>query len=148
MRDTQRERGRDIGRGRSRLPVGSPMWDWIQGLQDHTLGWRQAPNHWATQGFPWPNFLIWRLRSVFSPENLFFFLRFYLFIHERHTERERQRHRQREKQALCRGLNPRTLGSRPEPRADAQPLRDPGVLLLRHNLTASPIIEDFPLCCL
>ena len=35
--------------------------------------------------------------------NIFsFFLRFYLFIHERHRERERQRHRQREKQAPCR----------------------------------------------
>ena len=28
---------------------------------------------------------------------LYFFLRFYLFIHERHGKRERQRHRQREK---------------------------------------------------
>ena len=33
-----RERGRDTGRGRSRLHAGSPMWDSIQGLQDHTLG--------------------------------------------------------------------------------------------------------------
>ena len=52
----------------------------------------------------------------------FFFLRVYLFIHER----ERWRHRQREKQALCResdaGLNPRTLGPQPEPKAGAQPL--------------------------
>ena len=31
------ERGRDIGRGRSRLPVGIPMWDSIPGLQDHAL---------------------------------------------------------------------------------------------------------------
>ena len=30
-----------------------------------------------------------------------FFLRFYFFIHERHTHAERQRHRQREKQAPC-----------------------------------------------
>ena len=30
MRDT--ERGRDIGRRRSRIPVGSPMWDSIPGL--------------------------------------------------------------------------------------------------------------------
>ena len=30
-----------------------------------------------------------------------FFLRFYLFIYERHRERERQRHKQREKQTLC-----------------------------------------------
>lgn len=40
------------------------------------------------------------------------FLRFYLFLHERHTERERQRHRQREKQAPRRepdvGLDPGT----------------------------------------
>ena len=35
MRDT--ERGRDIGRGRSRLPAENPMWDSIQGLWDHTL---------------------------------------------------------------------------------------------------------------
>ena len=29
MRDTERERGRDIGRGRSRLPARSLMWDLI-----------------------------------------------------------------------------------------------------------------------
>ena len=29
MRDKERERGRDIGRGRSRLPARSPMWDSI-----------------------------------------------------------------------------------------------------------------------
>ena len=43
---------------------------------------------------------------------IFFFLRFYLFIHERHTQGERQRPRQREKQAPCREpdveLNPQT----------------------------------------
>ena len=57
-----------------------------------------------------------------------FFLRFYLFIHERH--RQRQRHRQREKQVPFgepdAGLDPRTPGSRPEPKADAQPLSYPG----------------------
>ena len=61
----------------------------------------------------------------------FFFLRFDLFIHERHRERERQRHKQREKQAPCRGLNARLnsriLGSCPEPKADAQSLSQPGV---------------------
>ena len=31
------ERGRDTGRGRSRLHAGSPTWDSIQGLQDHAL---------------------------------------------------------------------------------------------------------------
>ena len=58
-----------------------------------------------------------------------FFLRFYLFIHERH--RERQIYRQREKQAPCRepdaGLDPRTPGSWPEPEVQAQPWSHPGV---------------------
>ena len=46
-------------------------------------------------------------------------------------QRERQKHRQREKQAPCMklnaGLDPRTLGSRPEPKADAQMLSHPGI---------------------
>ena len=45
--------------------------------------------------------------------------------------RERERHGQREKQAPCREpnaeLDPRTPGSHPEPKADAQPLSHPGV---------------------
>ena len=46
MRDTKRERERDrvIGRGRSRLPAGSPTWDSILGPQDHALGRREALN--------------------------------------------------------------------------------------------------------
>ena len=47
-----RERGRDTGRGRSRLHAGSPTWDSIPGLQDHVLGWRQVLNRWATRGSP------------------------------------------------------------------------------------------------
>ena len=45
-RDTEgeRERGRYIGRGRSRLHTRSPMWDSIPGLQDCALGQRQALN--------------------------------------------------------------------------------------------------------
>ncbi|XP_077771426.1 protein STPG4 isoform X1 [Canis aureus] len=39
----ERERQRHRQR-RSRLHPGSPMWDSIPGLQDHTLGRRQAPN--------------------------------------------------------------------------------------------------------
>ena len=59
-----------------------------------------------------------QFQSVFSQVNsIFFFLRFYLFIHERHGER--QRHRHRDKQAPHGepdvGLNPRTPGSRLEP---------------------------------
>ena len=49
----------------------------------------------------------------------------------RDREREAQRHRQREKQAPCRepdvGLDPRTPGLHPEPKADAQQLSHPGV---------------------
>ena len=52
----------------------------------------------------------------------------------RDPEIERQRHRQREKQAPCRdpdvGLDPRTPGSCPELKADAQPLSYSGVPLL------------------
>ena len=33
----ERERGRDTGRGRSRLHAGIQMWDLILGLQDHAL---------------------------------------------------------------------------------------------------------------
>ena len=47
------------------------------------------------------------------------------------TERERQRHRQREEQVPCRepdvGLDRRTLGPGPEPKADAQPQSHPCV---------------------
>ena len=43
---------------------------------------------------------------------------------------QRERVRQREKQAPCREpeaeLDPRTPGSRPEPKADTQPLSHPG----------------------
>ena len=38
------ERGRDIGRGRSRLHTGSPMWDSIPGPWDHDPSQRQTPN--------------------------------------------------------------------------------------------------------
>ena len=47
----------------------------------------------------------------------------YLFM--RDTQRERQRNKRRKKEAPCRepdvGLDPRTLGSGPEPEADTQP---------------------------
>ena len=53
----------------------------------------------------------------------------------RDTQRERQRQRQREKQAPCgepdAGLNPSIVGSRPEPKADAQLLSHPGIPPLR-----------------
>ena len=49
----------------------------------------------------------------------------------RDTERKRQRHKQREKQAPCRepdvGLDPKTPGSHPGPKAEAQLLSHPGI---------------------
>ena len=47
--ETESEKSRDIGRGRSRLPTGSLMWDSIPRLQDHALSWRQMLNCLATQ---------------------------------------------------------------------------------------------------
>ena len=54
---TERERGRDTRRGRSRLRAGSPMWDSIPGLQDRALGQRQVLNRCATQGSQIKSFL-------------------------------------------------------------------------------------------
>ena len=52
----------------------------------------------------------------------------------RDTERERQIYRQRERQAPCGELDveldPRTPGSHPESKADAQPLSHPGAPIL------------------
>ena len=48
-RERHTERGRDIGRGRSRLSEGRLMRDSILGPWDHNLSQRQALNHWATQ---------------------------------------------------------------------------------------------------
>ena len=72
--------------------------------------------------------------STGSPLKEDFFLKiFYLFM--RDTHKERQRHRQREKQAPFRepdvGLDPRTPGSRPELKADAQPLSHSGVPIVK-----------------
>ena len=89
MRDTQRERerGRDTSRGRSRLHAGSPMQDLIPGLQNHALGWRQALNHWDTQGFP---------------QHLFFLEIVYIYLRERqYKQEEGQRERKRDKQTPC-----------------------------------------------
>ena len=75
----------------------------------------------------------------------FFFLRFYLFIHERQRDRERQRHRQREKQTLCRepdvGLNPGSPGSCPRPKAALNHWATqgcPAILLLTTILYPNP----------
>ena len=52
-------------------------------------------------------------------------------MRDREREREKQRHRQREKQAPGRepdvGLDPRTPGSHPGPKAGTKPLSHPGI---------------------
>ena len=45
----ERERGRDTGRGRSRLHAGSPTWDLILGPRGHALNQRQMLNRGATR---------------------------------------------------------------------------------------------------
>ena len=50
-----------------------------------------------------------------------FFLRFYIFIHETHRSRDPGRGRSRLPAGTDVGLDPRTLGSRPGPEADAPP---------------------------
>ena len=55
MRNTQREA--EIARGRSRLPVGSLMWDLIPGPWEHDLSQGQSLSHLATQVPPVENLL-------------------------------------------------------------------------------------------
>ena len=57
MRDT--ERGRDTGRGKSRLPVGSLMQDSIPGPGDHDQSRRQTPNRLRHPGAPEINILFY-----------------------------------------------------------------------------------------
>ena len=79
------ERGRDTGRGRSRLHAGSPMWDLIPGPRDHAPSRRQMLNHWATQA---SSITIYILIYHVCPNISEVFLRFYLFIHERERGRD------------------------------------------------------------
>ena len=57
--------------------------------------------------------------------------------------RDTEKERQREKQAPCweldAGLDPRTPGSRPELKADAQPLSHPGAPLGVNSCDAQPL---------
>ena len=46
------ETGRDIGRGRTRIPVGSPMQGSVPGPWDHNMSQRQTLNHGAIQVLP------------------------------------------------------------------------------------------------
>ena len=50
IHERHRERGRDTGSRRSRLPTGTPKQDLSPGPRDHDVSQRQMLNHWATQG--------------------------------------------------------------------------------------------------
>ena len=63
---------------------------------------------------------------IFATRRIFFKI---LFIYSWETERERQRKKQAPHREPDVGLDPRTPGSCPEPKADIQPLSPPGVPL-------------------
>ena len=91
------------------------------------------------------------------PNYLVIFFKGFTYLFMKGTERERQRHRQRLKQAPCgepdAGLNPRTPGSCPELKADAQPLSHPGAPILQfyfmfaQSLSLEPTVPDSTLSC-
>ena len=57
IHERHQERGRDTGRGRSRLHAGSPMWDSIPELRNLALSQRQMINRWTTQVSQYCRFL-------------------------------------------------------------------------------------------
>ena len=74
-----------------------------------------------------------------------FFFRFYLFIHERHTERGRDIGRGRSRFPVGEpdvGLHPKTPGPQPEPKADTQLLSHPGALEILF-LASSPLKGNY-----
>ena len=77
---------------------------------------------------------------------LYFFSKIpFIYLFMRHTHRGRQRHRQREKQVPCREpdmeLDPGTVGSCPEPKADAQPLSHPGIPVEEYLIQGAVSLE-------
>ena len=75
---------------------------------------------WISRIAPWAK---GRRQTAAPPRDPYFsfFKTDFTYLFRRDTERERQRHRQREKQASCRepdmGLDPRSPGSGPGPKA-------------------------------
>ena len=51
----------------------------------------------------------------------------FIYVFMRDTDRQRQREKQAPRREPNVGLDPRTPGSCPEPKADAQPLSHPGI---------------------
>ena len=74
------------------------------------------------------SYFILKVKKITRDE--FIFLRFYLFIHKRHRERKAEIQAEGKAGSLqgarC-GTQFQILGSHPEPKAEAQPLSNPGV---------------------
>ena len=112
--------------------------DWLLGKTDHAEP-KMRSAWWITwlEGKPEVGLGMKTLgrdtRVKVRPYEIFFLegVIFFKFIYSWETQWEKQRHRQREMQAPSGepdvGINPRTLGSWPEPNVDAQPLSHPGV---------------------
>ena len=60
-------------------------------------------------------------------KGIFFFLRFYLFMRDTQAETRAEGGEAGSLRGPDVGLDPRTPGSRPEPKADAPPLSHPGI---------------------
>ena len=117
-RHREGERGRDTGRGKSRLPCKEPDFGVDPGSPGSCPGLKVPLNCWATRAalhstFYWHVALDWKVVKCRFPYSLFCCcccLKI-LFIYSWETQRERQSHRQREKQAPHRqpdvGLHPR-----------------------------------------
>ena len=89
-------------------------------------------------------------RLIKDPTVLFIFLRFYLFIHERHREKENtwQRHRQRQKQAPCKepdmGLGSGSPGSGPGLKAALNRRATRAAQIPQFSIAAA--LEPWPRC--
>ena len=91
-------------------------------------------NNWFLEHSFW---LLWTTRMeatgwiVLLSHYYYFFLRFYLFIHDRHREREAETQAEREAGSMHRepnvGFDPGSSRSHPGPKAGAKPLRHPGI---------------------
>ena len=82
-------------------------------------------------------------RSLCCSLSLFFLKILFIYSWETHSQRCRQREKQAPHGELDVGLDPRTPGSRPEPKADAQLLStqaSPSVVLLKSNFVL-PFLE-------
>ena len=77
MRNTDWERSRDTGSGRSRIHCRTARRNSIPGLQDHILGPRQTPNRWVTQGSLIYLYFTSHSRLMFSVCILYIFLLLY-----------------------------------------------------------------------